>query len=47
MDEVNSSLIQFSSVAQSCPPLCNPMEHSTSGLPVRHQRLESGQTHVH
>ena len=29
--------IQFSSVAQSCPTLCNPMNHSTPGLPVHHQ----------
>ena len=28
---------QFSSVAQSCPTLCNPMNHSTPGLPVHHQ----------
>ena len=28
--------IQFSSVAQSCPTLCNPMNHSTPGLPVHH-----------
>ena len=38
---------QFSSVAQSCPTLCNPMDCSTPGLPVRHQLLESTQTHVH
>ena len=29
--------IQFSSVSQSCPALCNPMNHSTSGLPVHEQ----------
>ena len=39
--------LQFSSVTQSCPTLCNPMNHSTSGLPVHHQLLESTQTHVH
>ena len=39
--------IQFSSVAQSCPTLCNPMNHSTPGLPVHHQLLEYAQTHVH
>ena len=39
--------IQFSSVAQSCPTLCDPMNHSTPGLPVHHQILESTQTHVH
>ena len=38
---------QFSSVAQSCPTLCDPMNHSTPGLPVHHQLLESTQTHVH
>ena len=39
--------IQFSSVAQSCPTLFNPMNHSTPGLPVHHQLLEFTQTHVH
>ena len=39
--------IQFSSVTQSCPTLCDPMNHSTPGLPVHHQLLESTQTHVH
>ena len=33
--------VQFSSVAQSCPTLCNPMNHSTPGLPVHHQLPES------
>ena len=42
-----SSNILVSSVAQSCPTLCNPMNHSTTGLPVHHQLLESTQTHVH
>ena len=37
---------QFSSV-QSCPTLCNPMNHSTPGLPVYHQLPEFTQTHVH
>ena len=40
-------LAQFSSVAQSCPTLCNPMNHSTLGLPVCHQLPEFTQTHVH
>ena len=46
---VNSypSSVQFSSVAQSCLILCNPMNCSLSGLPVHHQLLESTQTHVH
>ena len=39
--------VQFSSVAQSCPTLCNPMNCSTPGLPVHHQLLEFTQTHVH
>ena len=38
---------QFSSVTQSCPTLCNPMECSMLGLPVHHQLLEFTQTHVH
>ena len=36
-------IAQFSSVAQSCPTLCAPMNHSTPGLPVHHQLLESTQ----
>ena len=39
--------IQFSSVAQSCSTLCEPMNHSTPGHPVHHQLLEFTQTHVH
>ena len=39
--------LSFSSVAQSCPTLCDPMNHSTPGLPVYHQLPESTQTHVH
>uniref|UniRef100_A0AC11DY63 SS18 subunit of BAF chromatin remodeling complex n=1 Tax=Ovis aries TaxID=9940 RepID=A0AC11DY63_SHEEP len=34
------------SVAQSCPTLCDPMNHSMPGLPVHHQLLEFTQTHV-
>jgi len=41
------SLIQFSSVTQSCPTLCDPMNRSTAGLPVHHQLPEFTQTHVH
>ena len=37
----------FSSVAQSCLTLCDPMDHSTPGLPVHHQLLELIQTHAH
>ena len=40
------SSVQFSSVLQSCPTLCNPMNHSTPGLPVHHQLPEFTQTHV-
>ena len=36
-----------SPVAQSCPTLCDPMDCSTPGLPIRHQLLELAQTHVH
>ena len=39
--------VQFSSVAQSCPTLCDSMDCSTPGLPVHHQLLEFIQTHVH
>ena len=39
--------VQFSSVAQSCPTLCHPMNRSTSGLPVQHQHPEYIQAHVH
>ena len=38
--------VQFSSVAQSCPTVCDPMNRSTPGLPV-HQFPEFTQTHVH
>ena len=40
-------IFQFSSVAQSCPTLCNPMNHSTPGLPVHHHLPEFTQTHLH
>ena len=39
--------VQFSSVAQSCLTLCDPMNCSTSRLPVHHQLPESTQTHIH
>ena len=41
------SRFQFSSVAQSCPTLCDPMNRSTPGLPVHHQLPEFTQTHIH
>ena len=37
----------FRSVTQSCPALCDPMDHSMPGLPVHHQLPEFTQTHVH
>ena len=39
--------VLFSSVAQSCPTLCDPMNCSTPGLPVHHQLSEFTQTHIH
>ena len=39
--------VQFSPVAQSCPTLCDPTNHSTPGLPVHHQLPEFTQTQVH
>ena len=40
--------IQFSSVPQLCPTLCDPMNHSTPGLPVHHQlpEFKIGRAHV-
>ena len=43
----HSILIRFSSVTQSCPTLCDPMNCSTPGLPVHHQLPESTPIHVH
>ena len=39
--------VQFSSVPQSCPIICDPMDCSTPGFPVHHELLELTQTHVH
>ena len=47
INAINHHSVQFSSVAQSCPTLWDPMNLSTPGLPVHHQLLESTQTHVH
>ena len=44
---VMQTVIQFSSVAQSCQTLCDPMKPSTPGIPVQHQLSEFNQTHVH
>ena len=41
------SSVQFNSVTQSCPTLCDPMNHSMPGLPVHHQLPEFTQIHVH
>ena len=46
LSEAQFPSVQFSSVAQSCPTLCDPMNRSTPGLPVHHQLLEFTQTHV-
>ena len=43
----SNSSVQFSSVAQSCPTLCDPMNRSMPGLPVHHQLPEFTQTHIH
>ena len=45
--EQQFSSVQFSSVTQSYPTLCNPMNRSTPGLPIHHQLPEFTQTHVH
>ena len=42
-----SDMSHFSSVAQSCPTLCDPMNRSTPGLPVHIKLLEFTQTHAH
>ena len=44
---MDSNVQSVSSVAQSCPTLCDPMNHSTPGLPVHHQLPEFTQIHVH
>ena len=46
-DQLEKDSVQFSSVVQLCPTLCDPMNCSTPGLPVHHQLLEFTQTHVH
>ena len=47
MTQLYIYMYQFSSVAQWCPTLCDPMDCSTPGLPVYHQLPEFTQTHVH
>ena len=46
-EDLQDLLVQFSSVAQLCPTLGDPMYCSTPGLPIHHQFPESTQTHVH
>ena len=45
MLNITNHSVQLSSVAQSCPTLCDPMNHSTPGLPVHHKLLEFTQVH--
>ena len=47
LQSIGSHPIQFSSVTQSCPTLCDRMDCSTPGFPEQHQILELAQTHVH
>ena len=47
MHGIDITHIQFSSVTQSCPTLCDPMNHSMPSHPVHHQLPASTQTHVH
>ena len=47
INQIFLSSVQFSSVTQLCPTLCDPMNRSTPGLPVQHQLLEFTQIHVH
>ena len=44
---LHKSFSHISSVTQSCPTLCDPMNYSTPGLPVHHQLPEFTQTHLH
>ena len=46
-DLLSELTAEFSSVVQSCPTLCDPVDCSTPGLPVHHHLPESTQTHVH
>ena len=45
--EIELPSVQFSSVTQLCPTLCDPMNCGTPGLPVHHKLPEFTQTHVH
>ena len=46
-EDLQDSPVQFCSVSQSSPTLCEPMDYSTQSFPVHHQLLEFTQTHVH
>ena len=46
-DQQNMYAAAAAKSLQSCPTLCDPMNHSTPGLPVHHHLLELAQTHVH
>ena len=46
-ENLRRGLVQFRSVAQSCPTLCDPMDCSTLGFPAHHQLPEFTQSHVH
>ena len=46
-DTGSQTTVQFSSVTQSCPTLCDPMNRSIPGLPVHHHLPEFTQTHIH
>ena len=47
LGQLSPTEVQFSSLAQSCTTLCDPMDCGTPGFPVHHQLLEHTQTHVH
>ena len=47
LKQLSIHTVQFSSVTQSWPTLCNPMDCSTTGLPVHHQLQELAQTHAY
>ena len=46
-NKISAVTINFSSFAQSCATLCDPMDCSTPGFPVHHQLPELAQTHAH
>ena len=46
-EDLQDLLVQFSSVTQLCPAICDPMASSTPGYPVHHPLLELAQIHVH